>query len=354
MGAAAKRARRLQERRSSRLPCSRLKRLTALQSKEPRVNSVVRGRRRRRCVRPAFEVLNEPSVFAGRYRVVRWHGKERSSRLRPLNVRQRICRFAAPRIGPLAHDHHLQIVGEPRLAHDDDRFFVSDLSGGNRARQARSLHADSRNRLRAQIFFLEIPGSNFLLLASRHFPLDVALHRSLHSVNRAVHFLRSFGFGMQHEACVRDRIIDYHERLRLPGRRQRAKSRQRYLLAKSSLAVAEKVHLRFARNVIPVRESLVCFLNGYRAEGRAGYHLPAMQSFKSQQFNAVAHLHEYAGLSSAHHQTRLRGRRWALLRPQGTSGSCQRSSEKQVCEYSSIHYFVSSSLLNCCELFAMA
>ena len=34
MGVAAKRARRLQERRSSRLPCSRLKRLTALQSKE--------------------------------------------------------------------------------------------------------------------------------------------------------------------------------------------------------------------------------------------------------------------------------------------------------------------------------
>jgi len=32
MGVAAKRARRLQERRSSRLPCSRLKRLTALQS----------------------------------------------------------------------------------------------------------------------------------------------------------------------------------------------------------------------------------------------------------------------------------------------------------------------------------
>src|SRR5207245_10502553 len=78
------------------------------------------------------------------------------------------------------------------------------------------------------------------------------------------------------------------------------------------------------------------------------------QSSKSQQFNAVAQLHEYAGRSSAHHQTRLRGRRWALLRPQRTSGSCQRSSEKQVCEYSSIHYFVSSSLPNCCELFAMA
>src|SRR5437016_7616810 len=356
MGAAAKRARRLQERRSSRLPCSRLKRLTALQSKEPRVNSVVRGRRRRRCARPAFEVLDEPSVFAGRYRIVRWHGKERSSRLRPLNVRQRVRRFAAPRIGPLAHDHHLQIVGEPRLSHDDDRLFVSDLSRGNRACQARSLRADSRNRLGAQIFFLEIPGSNFLLLASRHFPLDVAFHRVLHSVNRAAHFLRSFGFGMQHETRVRNGIIDYHERLRLPGRRQRAKSRQRYLLAKSSLAIAEKAHLRFARNVIPVRESLVRFLNGYRAEGRAGYHLAAMQSFKSQQFNAVAHLHEYAGTFSVHHHahTRARRRRWALLRPQGTSGSCQRSSDKQVCEYSSIHHFVSSSLPNCCELFAMA
>src|SRR5438093_4938772 len=310
----------------------------------------------RRCARPAFEVLDEPSVFAGRYRVVRWHGKERSSRLRPLNVRQRVCRFAAPRIRPLAHNHHLQIVGEPRLSHDDDRLFVSDLSGGNRARQPRSLRADSRNRLRAEIFFLEIAGSYFLLLASRHFPLDVAFHRSLHSVNRAAHFLRSFGFGMQHETRVRNGIIDYHERLRLPGRRQRAKSRQRDFLAKSSLAVAEQVHLRLARNVIPVRESLVRFLHGYRAEGRAGHHLAAVQSFKSQQFNAVAHLHEYAGTFSVHHHahTRARRRRWALLRPQGASGSCQRSSEKQVCEYSSIHYFVSSSLPNCCELFAMA
>src|SRR5438876_4917066 len=197
-------------------------------------------------------------------------------------------------------------------------------------------------------------GGDFLLLASQHLFLERAPHGVLHSAKRTAHFLRSFRFGMQHKAGVRDRIDDYHERLQLPGSRQRTKSRQRYLLAKSSLAVAEKVHLRLARNVIPVRESLVRFLNGYRAEGRAGYYLAAMQSFKSQQFNAVAHLHEYAGLSSAHHQTRLRGRRWALLRPQRTSGSCQRSSEKQVCEYSSIHYFVSSSLPNCCELFAMA
>src|SRR5206468_1764488 len=32
----------------------------------------------------------------------------------------------------------------------------------------------------------------------------------------------------------------------------------------------------------------------------------------------------------------------------------RQTSEKQVCEYSAIHYFVSSSLPNCCELFAMA
>src|SRR5207302_7142510 len=72
-------------------------------SGEKIVSSVVRGRRRR-CAEPALELLNEHSIFPGRYRVVRWHGKERSSRLRPLNVRQRVSRFAAPRIGPLAHD----------------------------------------------------------------------------------------------------------------------------------------------------------------------------------------------------------------------------------------------------------
>src|SRR5437667_8186644 len=161
---------------------------------------------------------------------------------------------------------------------------------------------------------------------------------------------------MQNEIRIRIGIVHYHLRLRLHGRRQRTKYRQRHFLAKSSMDIAEKIHLRFARNVIPVRESLVRFLNGYRAEGRAGYHLAAMQSFKSQQFNAVAHLHEYAGTFSVHHHahTRVRRRWWALLRPQGTSGSCQHSGEKQVCEYSSIHYFVSSSLPNSCELFAMA
>src|SRR6266566_1634412 len=322
-------------------------------SGEKIVSSVVRGRRGR-CAGPAFELLNEHSVFAGRYRVVRWHGKERSSRLRPLNVRQRVSRFAAPRIGPLAHDHHLQIVGEPRLAHDDDHLFISDLSRGNSARQARSLRADSRNRLRAEIFFFKIAGGDFLLLASRHFFLDGALRRSLHPAKWTAHFLRSFGFRVQYEAFVRDRIVDYHERFRLSGSRQRTKSRQRHLLAKSSLAVAEKVHLRLSRNVIPVRKSLFRFLNGYRAERRAGHYLAAVQSFKSQQFNALAHLHEYAGLSSVHHNGSAWGRRWTLLRPQGSSGSCQRSSEKQVCEYSAIHYFVSSSLPNCCELFAMA
>src|SRR5436190_4883203 len=161
---------------------------------------------------------------------------------------------------------------------------------------------------------------------------------------------------MQHKAGVRDRIDDYHERLQLPGSRQRTKSRQRHLLAKSSLAVAEKVHLRLARNVIPVRESLGRFLNGYRAERRGGHHLAAVQTFKSQQLDTVSHgprQHPVTWPAGDH----CFRRKWpprCFLSPQPRSGSCQRSSEKQVCEYSAIHYFVSSSLPNCCELFAMA
>ena len=42
------------------------------------------------------------------------------------------------------------------------------------------------------------------------------------------------------------------------------------------------------------------------------------------------------------------------MSPQRSSGSCQHSSEEQVPTYSAIHYFVSSSLPNCCELFAAA
>jgi hypothetical protein len=62
------------------------------------VKSIVGRRRRRRRVRPTVECVNEHSVFARGYGVVRRYRKERSVRLRPLNVCQCVCRVAKPGI----------------------------------------------------------------------------------------------------------------------------------------------------------------------------------------------------------------------------------------------------------------
>src|SRR5712692_10115683 len=202
--------------------------------------SVVRGRRRRRLLL-VFAAAVLPERMGLFHREVGGHRKTRRIRLRPLYVRQPVGRFAAPRIAPLTHDHHLQIVGDPGLMHDEDRLLISDLTRGNRAGQARSLRAHSRDRLRAQIFLFEIAGVDFLLLVGLQFSLERTAHRSLHSAKHMAHLLRNLGFGMKHEVRVRDWVVDHHERLRLPGSRQRAKSRNRNFLAKSSLAVTEEI-----------------------------------------------------------------------------------------------------------------
>src|SRR2546422_3599745 len=88
-----------------------------------------------RRVRHAVELLHVHSVPARSslcHRVVRRHGEERRSWRRALNIRQRVGRIAKARIAPLAHHHHLQIIGIPMLGYDGNRFFVSDLPRGNR------------------------------------------------------------------------------------------------------------------------------------------------------------------------------------------------------------------------------
>src|SRR5260370_25885717 len=112
------------------------------------VKSGVGGGGRRR-TGPAIELPKEHSVLAARYRVVRWHGKERRSRLLPLNIRQRVARIAKPRIAPLAHHHPLPIIGVPLLGHDGNRFFIPTFSRGSSLRDGPPLRAHSRNRVPA-------------------------------------------------------------------------------------------------------------------------------------------------------------------------------------------------------------
>src|SRR5438445_8630226 len=226
---------------------------------------VVRRRRRKRYpLKFLLAMLAHSALLNGK---VGGHCKERWSRLRPLNVRQRVSRLADPRIGPLAHDHHLQIVGEPRLVHDEDRLLISDLAGRNRARQARSLCANSANHLGAQIFLFQIAGSAFFLLAGLPFLLELAaFHQPFPSAMRMAHLFRHFGIGMQHEIRLRHWIVNHYERFRFAGSRQRTKPRQRYFLANSPLTVAEDIRLRLSRDVVSVRERLTGFRHRDSAE----------------------------------------------------------------------------------------
>src|SRR5260370_18959903 len=93
MGAAAKRAYRLQERRSLLVK-----------------DSVVRRRRRRRQSRQRRRRRSQKfSVVALLDGVVRGHCKQRRRRLRPLNIRQRVGCIAKPGIRISALDDHLQL-----------------------------------------------------------------------------------------------------------------------------------------------------------------------------------------------------------------------------------------------------
>jgi Fe-S oxidoreductase len=121
-----------------------------------------RSRRRRR--------LHSHAAVAMRlHGVVRRHRKERRRLFAALDIRQRVARFSVPRIAPLAHHRHLQIVGVPVLGNNHNRILVPDLSHWNRARVPRSLRAHARDRLRAQVFLLQGTVGQFSLHARLEF-----------------------------------------------------------------------------------------------------------------------------------------------------------------------------------------
>src|SRR6267378_3856809 len=128
--------------------------------------SVARWWRRRGCLPEVpHSVPTRPTLC---HRVVRRHGEERSGRFLPLNIRQRVGRIAKAWIAALAHHHDLQIIGVPMLGYDGDRFFVSDLSRGNRMGDARSLRAHAGDHLRTQVLLFQRAVGDGLLLVIFH------------------------------------------------------------------------------------------------------------------------------------------------------------------------------------------
>src|SRR5467141_151568 len=303
--------------------------------------------RRRGCL---LEVPHSvPTRSALCHCVVRRHGEERSGRFLPLNVRQRIGRIAKARIAALAHHHDLQIIGVPMLGYDGDRFFVSDLSRGNRMGDARALCAHAGDHLRAQVVLFQRALRDGLLMVMLH----LALYRVFHLAKWRIHLFRRFRVGVQDEIGARNGIIDEHKRLRLSRGRQRPDRSERHFLAETSLAIPIQVRLRLSRDVVSVRESLRRLRNRDRAERHAGHDLSAVHAFKAQQLDPLA---DHAGFRSGalQHRHGRRGERRRILRSCQSSAQHENSAESHTHTYSAIHFSFSSSLPNCCELFAAA
>src|SRR5712664_2796650 len=321
---------------------------TVFRREDRSMENSIPGRRWRR-LRHAVEFMHVHSVAADRHCVIRRHGEERCRRFLPLNIRQRVARIAKARIAAFAHHHDLQIIGIPMLEYDGDRFFVSDLSRGNRMGYARSLCVHAGDRLRAQVLLFQRALSEGLLVAVFH----LALHLFFHLAKWHLHLFRRFCVGVQDEMGPRHGIIDEHKRLRRSRGRQRSDRGEGHFLAETALAIPKNVRLRLSRDMVSVRESLVRCRNGYRAERHAGHHLSAVPSLKTQQLDAFANRAGFRFRDLQHrHRPRWGWRR--ILRPCQSGTQRENSAENHTHAYSAIHYSFSSSLPNCCELFAAA
>src|SRR6202158_518150 len=234
-----------------------------LSTKTTSGQSFARWRRRGCLLEVPHSVPARPALC---HRVVRRHGEERSGRFLPLDIRQRVGRIAKARIAPLAHQHDLQIIGVPMLGYDGDRFFVSDLSRGNRMGDARSLRTHARDHLRAQVLLFQRALRDGLLMVMLH----LALYRVFHVAKWRPHLFRRFLAGVQDEIAARHGIIDEHKRLRLSRGRQRPDRSERHFLPETSLAIPIEVRLRLSRDVVSVRESLRRLRNRDGAERHAG------------------------------------------------------------------------------------
>src|SRR5260370_9226 len=191
IGASAKRAHRLQERRS-------------LLDKD----SVFRRRRRRRQSRQEFPSM---ALLDG---VVRGHRKQRRRRFRPLNVRQCVGRISKTGIRMRALDVHLQVRRIPPLRHHGNRLLVADFSSRNRSRNPRPFDIHSVDRLFAQRFArgICIHRSSFPSLAIHNIPRPawstIRSHFRSHA-HVTGHLPRHFLIGFQHVGRPRYWIADH-------------------------------------------------------------------------------------------------------------------------------------------------
>src|SRR6202158_914548 len=318
-----------------------------LSTKTTPEQSFARWRRRRGCLLEVPHSVPTRSTLC--HRVVQRHGEERSGRFLPLDIRQRVGRIAKARIAALAHHHDLQIIGVPMLGYDGDRFFVSDLSRGNRMGDARSLRTHARDHLRAQVLLFQRALRDGLLMVMLH----LALYRVFHVAKWRPHLFRRFLAGVQDEIAARHGIIDEHKRLRLSRGRQRPDRSERHFLPETSLAIPIEVRLRLSRDVVSVRESLRRLRNRDGAERHAGHDFSAVHALKAQQLDPFA---DHAGFWSEalRHRHGRRGERRRMLRSCQSGAQHENSAENHSHTYSAIHFSFSSSLPNCCELFAAA
>src|SRR6267154_2733248 len=355
MGASAKRAHRLQERRSLH-----------------RKDSVLRRGRRRRHIRQ-----KSPSV-ALLDRVARVYHEHRRRRFRPLNVRQCVSRISKTGIRMRALDVHLQVRRIPPLRHHGNRLLVADLSRGNRSRNPRTFRIHSVDHLRPERFGFGIgirrPSFPFLELAIHNIAGSAwsAVCPDLHP-HSARHLPRHFLVGLQHVGRPRYWIADHYERVRLTGSRQRTNCRKRHLFANPALAVPVQICLRLPHDVIAVRQDLRRLRNRNGAERRSLHHFSAMQPAKAEQFNVIRkervaldphtsldHHRAWTFLCSGHstfldHYLPLRWSSLCFLR------SCRSRAHKKSSRQCrvhpsqfSLHFSFSSSLPNCCEIFSVA
>src|SRR5882762_4657999 len=356
MGASAKRAHRLQERRS-------------LQRKD----SVFRRCRRRGHIRQKF-----PSV-ALLDRVARGYREQCRRRFRPLNVRQCVGRISKTGIRMRALDVHLQVRRIPPLRHHGNRLLVADLSRGNRSRNPRTFRIHSVDRLRPERFGfgIGIRRSSFeLVTQNKTGPARPASRSQLRSRSHphvARHLPRHFLVGLQHVGRPRYWIADHYERVRLTGSRQRTNCRKRHLFANSALAVPVQICLRLPHDVIAVGQDLRRLRNRNGAERRSLHHSSAMQPAKAEQFNVIRkervaldphtsldHYRAWTFLRSGHsafldHYLPLRWSSLCFLRSR-RSRAHKKSSRQYRAHPSqfSLHFSFSSSLPNCCQIFAVA
>src|ERR1700741_3889125 len=222
MGVAAERARRLKERRSLQVNLFRR-----------RWNWTLRGG----CWRWSSKTAVGAAMHFGRcHGVIRRHGKERSRRLRALNVCERIG--GLPEAWIAAHNfyRHLQIRGIPLLVDTRDGIGIPDRASRDRARVPSALRADPIDYLHPQILFLNRAVRNFL--AEVRLELFLQGVGAVRPFRRSGKLLRDLFIGVQDVSSASHRVMESDHGPRLARSGERPHTGKCGFTASAPLAVA--------------------------------------------------------------------------------------------------------------------